>query len=299
MVNIQKIAQLTGHSGSIYSLCPEFGESIIYSAGGDGIIAKWNIENFTSEGAMAKVNAITYSMLRIPESPYLLVGQNLGEVHVIDIESHKEVKLLQISAKGVFDLKYFPEFNLIFACTEDGIIASIDTATLKVTNHKKISSGKIRKINTSAIGKNIILSCSDGYIREIDPFSLQSIQENKLSDWGVNCALFNPFNQMYVCGSRDARIRILDTSFQVIREIPAHNYAIYDIILLDDKKLFASASRDKTIKIWNEDFDFLLRLNKENFDGHTHSVNCISWLNSPNILVSAGDDRKIIVWKID
>lgn len=299
MVNIQKIAQLTGHSGSIYSLCPEFGEKIIYSAGGDGIIASWNLENFTSEGAMAKVNAITYSMLRIPESPYLLVGQNLGGVHIIDIESHKEVKLLQISTKGVFDIKCFPEFNLVFACTEDGMVASIDTSTLKITNHKKISSGKIRKISTSASGTNIILSCSDGYIREINSFSLQTIQENKLSDWGVNCAIFNPFNQMYVSGSRDARIRILDMSLQTIEEIPAHNYAIYNIISLGDKTLFASASRDKTIKIWNEDFNFLLRLNKENFDGHTHSVNCISWLNSLNILISAGDDRKIIVWKFD
>lgn len=299
LVNIQKIAQLTGHSGSIYSLCTEPSGNYLYSVGGDGIIAKWNLDNFVSEGALAKVNAITYSMLRIPESPYLLVGQNLGGIHVINIESLQEVKLLKVSPKGIFDLKYFPALELVIASTEDGCIASIDPTTLSTINYKKISSGKIRKVCASSTGNTIILSCSDGFIREFDPIHFQPINEQKISDWGVNCAVFNPFLHKYACGSRDAHIRILEESLQIQQDIPAHNFAIYDIISLSNKNLFASASRDKTIKIWNRSFDFMLRLNKENFDGHTHSVNCISWAEKLNLLLSAGDDRKIIVWKVE
>ena len=195
LVKIQKIAQLAGHSGSIYSLCTEPTGNYLYSAGGDGIIAKWNLDSIVSEGALAKVNAITYALLKIPESPYLLAGQNLGGVHVIDIESRQEVKLLQVSSKGVFDLKYFPGLKLVFACTEDGFIASIDPETFKIVNLKKISAGKIRKVNLSSTGANIVLACSDGFLRELDPIHFQTIQEQKISDWGVNCALYNPFLQ--------------------------------------------------------------------------------------------------------
>ena len=40
-------------------------------------------------------------------------------------------------------------------------------------------------------------------------------------------------------------------SYTLIKSIPAHNYAIYDIVFSPNAKLFATASRDKTVKIWD------------------------------------------------
>ena len=95
-------------------------------------------------------------------------------------------------------------------------------------------------------------------------------------------------------------LNVIDkNSFKIVKSIPAHNYAIYDIVFLNGLNLLATASRDKTIKLWDANsFDFLVRISKENYDAHSHSVNSLYWVENKNMLLSAGDDQKIKIWKI-
>ena len=116
----------------------------------------------------------------------------------------------------------------------------------------------------------------------------------------------------------------LTINHQPSQSIPAHNYAIYSIVFSPDGKYFATASRDKTIKIWDaNNLNVLSRINKESFDGHINSVNKLMWTTSPksspresvlsrdqkglsnspagvvgSYLISASDDRKVMVWEI-
>jgi WD40 repeat protein len=85
----------------------------------------------------------------------------------------------------------------------------------------------------------------------------------------------------------------------LLKKIPAHNFAIYRLLSLKTDTLFASASRDKTIKLWDAEFRPLMRINQEQFNGHTHSVNALYWNEELNLLVSAGDDRRILAWKLE
>ncbi|HQF28656.1 MAG TPA: WD40 repeat domain-containing protein, partial [Bacteroidia bacterium] len=58
------------------------------------------------------------------------------------------------------------------------------------------------------------------------------------------------------------------------------------------------ASRDKTVKIWDpESLEVIIRLEKQEADGHVNSVNKLLWLNNTDLL-SAGDDRSIALWKM-
>jgi WD40 repeat protein len=101
-------------------------------------------------------------------------------------------------------------------------------------------------------------------------------------------------------GGRDAMLRVWDAKkLTLLKEIPAHNYAIYSISFSPDKKLFATGSRDKTLKIWKaSDHSFLFRADKEKSDAHTHSVNKTLWTKFHDILISGGDDRKVMAWVV-
>jgi WD40 repeat protein len=111
---------------------------------------------------------------------------------------------------------------------------------------------------------------------------------------------FHPAGKYLLSGGRDARLRIwnIENNFELEKEIPAHNYAIYKIMFNSSGSLLATASRDKTAKVWDaSDASFLFRLDKENFKGHLNSVNTLLWLNE-DTLISGSDDRSIVVWKI-
>ena len=91
-------------------------------------------------------------------------------------------------------------------------------------------------------------------------------------------------------------------------EIAAHLSAIYAIAFhLTEKKIFATASRDKTIKIWEinlesespeNTFQLLKVINTIKNGGHIRSVNNLMWRND-GTLVSVGDDSTLIVWDIN
>ncbi|MGZ0017666.1 WD40 repeat domain-containing protein [Yeosuana sp. AK3] len=44
---------------------------------------------------------------------------------------------------------------------------------------------------------------------------------------------------------------------------------------------------------------FLVQIDKEKHDGHLYSVNKLIWSTYNNYLISAGDDRTIIIWEIN
>ncbi|MBK5286066.1 MAG: WD40 repeat domain-containing protein, partial [Bacteroidia bacterium] len=147
----------------------------------------------------------------------------------------------------------------------------------------------------------LAFACGDGTIALYDSKSLKEFQRINAHALSANCVMFHPDGKQLLSGGRDAYLRVWDVSenFQMTNEIPAHNYAIYKIAFNSNGNIFATASRDKTIKLWNtNDASIIIRLDKDNFNGHLNSVNNVMWMPENNYLISASDDRSIIVWKV-
>jgi WD40 repeat protein len=60
--------------------------------------------------------------------------------------------------------------------------------------------------------------------------------------------------------------------------------------------MFATASRDKTLKIWDVATQEIIQRIEQTNEGHLNSVNTLLWMDD-NTLVSAGDDRSINIWR--
>lgn len=294
MVQVKKLKELTGHSGAVYTLERSEADNCFYSGSGDKMVARWNPDSLAPEKFAAQLTAIVYALCYIPEKSILLAGTSEGNIQVIDLSEKKEVKVFLNHNQPVFDIK---AGSYILSAGGDGVLSIIsrtDFSTLKLI---KLCNDKIRAID---IFENLAaIACGDGYIRIIDLKELKIKSEYQAHTGSVYSIKFSPDGKRVLSGGKDAHLnawKMEDGIWKMEKSIPAHNYAIYSIVFSPERKYFATASRDKTVKIWDSgSFEFLTRINKENYDGHINSVNKLLWGKH---LISAGDDRKIMTWDI-
>jgi WD40 repeat protein len=93
------------------------------------------------------------------------------------------------------------------------------------------------------------------------------------------------------------RVWDLENDFQLISEQPAHLFTVNHIVFSPNGQLFATASRDKTLKIWDaQTFQLLKVVDTMRHGGHINSVNRLLWL--PDCLVSCSDDKTVMLWRV-
>ena len=111
---------------------------------------------------------------------------------------------------------------------------------------------------------------------------------------------FSPNGNLLFSGGRDAHLKVwnFDKNFGLVESLPAHLFTINDIVFHPRGHLFATASRDKTIKIWDAEKMQLLKVIEGLRDkGHFNSVNRLLWTDYEETLISASDDRSLILWR--
>ena len=300
-IKAEKVAHLQGHASAVYALAEGLKENLFFSGGSDKIVAEWNLETFVPEDFAIKLEAPAYSFVYVKEKEIILVGNGSGGIHIIDLIQKKEIKLLQHHSGPVFDLKYSIVNNAFYAASADGSISTSSLETLLHLKTIKLCTQKVRDLAINSDESRLAVACGDGSIRIFELVDFKQVYGFPAHELSANAVKFHPDGEHLITGGRDAHLNIWDVldNYRIIKSIPAHNYAIYSIEFSPHLPYFATASRDKTIKIWDtQSFDLLLRLDKLHFKGHTHSVNKLLWSKFKNYLISAGDDRVIMVWEI-
>jgi len=303
-IQIEKTGQFIGHGGAIYTLEPSSHAHLFYSGSSDNLVVEWNLEEPQQNKVVAKIPAKALALKYVPDRNILLVGQSVGGIHVIDLNKNEEIKLLQLHRESVYDIQYLPEQECFWVAAGDGTVSVWSINDFSLITALKLCDQKIRSIHFNSVFKEAAVGCGDGSIRifDFETYEEKKILKGHLDDFSVNSICYHPNGKYLLSGSRDAYLNVWDieNDYALIHHIPAHNYAIYSIIFSPDKKFFATGSRDKTIKIWDtENFEMLLRIDKMEHEGHSHSVNKLLWSDFNNYLVSTGDDKAIMVWKIN
>ncbi|MFK8037803.1 MAG: hypothetical protein AB8B74_05905 [Crocinitomicaceae bacterium] len=295
-MEITKEAQLTGHSGAIYCL-EYYKESLFFSAGFDNLVVVWNAASFEEGVVVAKLKSKAISLLYIKQLNWLVAGQSTGGVHIIDLDSKEEIKLFQGHVGMVYALHYNKNLNELYVGAEDGKLSSWDLTTLKSKSIINLFRGKIREIRQ--FEDLLYIGVGDG---SIGVFTVDGLREIAFISEHMNGFSVNTIMRLgnyILSGSRDGHINVVNISsskYVLKQRIPAHNYAIYKIVQSPNKKYYASASRDKSIKIWDLNHNFIAKIDSVSNGGHLASVNNLIWFD--NYLISTGDDKTIIIWKI-
>jgi WD40 repeat protein len=290
-LQIERIDTFSGHRGPVYAL--ENGvDSLFYSAGSDGWVVQWNLAKPDFGKVIAQINGSVYAM-KLDASGILWIGHNNEGIQGIRVADQTQVFAIPTKGLSIFSIAFVGPNAWIGH--NEGLITVVDMATKSIVKHIKASSKSVRSFCLLSEDR-VAVGYSDGFIRVFDA-DFQLVQTFHAHDSSV-FSLQSRGGELYSVG-KDARIKHWSVDFKLLNEVIGHIYAIHDLQFSPDGKWFATASMDKTVKVWESDTLTLRKvLDATRHGGHKNSVNKLIWSSFDDLLVSASDDKNLSIWKI-
>lgn len=190
-----------------------------------------------------------------PTEPWLLASLYNGNVHIWNSETQTLIKSFEVTDLPVRTGKFVARKNWVVTGSDDMMVRVFNYNTLEKVHGFEAHSDYLRSLQVHPTQPYLLTSSDDMSI--------------KLWDW----------DQKWTC----------------IQVFEGHTHYVMQIVINPkDNNQFASASLDRTIKVWQ------LGSSHPNFtlEGHEKGVNCIDYFHGgekPH-LVSGADDKTVKIW---
>ena len=300
---VEKQHTLRGHRDCVYTLVAGAEPHTFYSAGGDGLVVRWNLRDPEQGRVVAKVPTSIYALCYDPDKNWLVVGQNYEGIHIIDLETGQERRSVKLGKAALFDIQQRHDHLLV--ATGEGEVLIIDYNTLAIRQRLHPSRQRARSMALNPNTNEFAVGFSDHTVRIYDATHYQLLHTITGHTNSVFTTRYTPDYRFLVTGGRDAHLKVWDVrkNYQLTESIAAHMYAINHIHFSHDGQYFATGSMDKSVKVWDAHrFRLLKVIDKARHAGHGTSVNRILWmptvLGNERTVVSGSDDRTISVWNL-
>jgi WD40 repeat protein len=299
LIQVEKIHSLTGHRDCVYTVEGSGSAAHFFSAGGDGMIVRWNLSAPEEGELIAKLPNSVYAIHHLPKEDQLVAGHNYEGIHLLDWKEKREIASLKLSTAAIFDIQSFQ--NDLLVASGDGLITVVDMGMWTVRKKLLTSEKSARAVVINPIAGEMAIGFSDYFIRI---FSLEDYTLKHEFQAHQNSVFTLRYTQDYrflISGSRDARLKVWDVSsgYTQAGEVVAHLFAINHMAFSPSGKHFVTGSMDKSIKVWDTNELKLLKvIDKARHAGHGTSVNKLLWTSFNDQLISASDDRTLSVWKL-
>lgn len=299
--SFEMISAFTGHTGGIYALRINTKTQRFYTGGADGMVVEWDPQKPEEGRLLTRLPQPVYAILLPEDSGEVWIGAASGNLHVVDLNAGKEIKNFQLHTHGIYNLLEVD--GKVFAAGGDGVISVWDKLSGSLIRTVKFAEKSIRTLAYDAVNRRIAAGSSD---HSIGFFSTDLFQLDILANAHNNSVFaltFSNDGRELFSGGRDAILKKWEVADPIgtatlLQEVPAHNLHIHSLALHEQGELLLSSSMDKTVKLWNtKDLQLLKVIDPFKFKGHVSSVNRIRWINNDHF-VSAGDDRKAVLWRL-
>ncbi|MBX2898650.1 MAG: High-affnity carbon uptake protein Hat/HatR [Cyclobacteriaceae bacterium] len=254
-------ASLKGHDfGAARSLVTHGKDEHIYSGGSDGKIIRWTYLNNSWQGEtlvdkVRRPNYQVYSMAISPDETklvaaglYTLDDRN-NYIEVYDLTKMKaEPKKITGFTYNIEDVEFTPDGKGLFARDNGGM--SIKLADFNSATEVIKAPVKINAIDLSKDGKRLAGAGDNGTLYIWDIANNYAVTEVKNLGRSLTAVTWHPSENQVIIGNESGLLRIVRNGI-LVRNLPGHDGPIEKIIYNHAGSFFATASKDRSVRIWN------------------------------------------------
>ncbi len=289
---------LTGHQNPIFALSLGSDPNVLYTAGNDKGIVAWDLKEMRFQQLLCKVGASVYVLKMIPGTPYLAAGLRSGQLLVIDPAAQALHANLKTEAGAIFAIAFLPQKKEMIAIGEEGYAYVWSLENFELLYRFKVSDTTVRTIAVAPDEQHLALGDKNGFIHLFQASDYQESMKRQVHSLPVTSLLYS--NGHLLSGGRDAQLFQLNPkNLGINKQITPHMFTVYGIDKSDYPGLIATASRDKSFKIWKEeDMSLLKNVSRDKgYDSHLLSINAMLW--EADRIFTVSDDKTVKVWKLN
>jgi WD40 repeat protein len=241
-----------GHNGEIKSVAFAPGKKEFYTSGGDAKVLRWNLDNKEQNLQVIYSGTEIIEILTVsPDAGWLACGSNTSVIKMIplkgtsmgyDLKGHiGKIKSLVFS----FDGKY------LYSASLDGKVLKWDLAA---RTSKNVSTDllQINSIDISSNGNYLAGVSNEGKVLVWNPEKTTDNFRIEAAGKVIKTVRFKPDENTLAIGYTDGFVELWDVSSRKkISELKAHTAEVNDIRFNNKYFQMATASNDKTLKIWD------------------------------------------------
>jgi WD40 repeat protein len=228
------------------------GKREFYTSGYDNKVLKWTLEGTNQTYQVIYSGTDIIEVLAVsPDASWLACGSSNSSIRMIPLKGNSVQYSLTGHTNSIKSLIFSFDGKYLFSAGLDGKVIKWEMATRTSTD---VNSGamKIISIDISSNGKYLAGLNPEGNVLLWDPESTSDNYRLPTDMKEIKSIRFNPDGNTLAIGDINGNIQIWDIAErEEITRVKAHTAQITDIQFNPVLKQMATASQDKTLKIYN------------------------------------------------
>lgn len=270
----------------------------LVTAGRSGRISLWNSSAGT-ETLNLSAPGVVETVVFHPTSPFVASAGSRGDIRAWNLDNPERPLLFPGSKRDVFALAFSPDGNQLAAGGDDHVIRVVDfrrpeAEPILLEGH----TARVYAVAFHPEGKLLASAGEDELIRIFDVTTGKLDKTLMGHKNGVRCLSFSPDGRWLASGSYDKTIWLWDLKNGISYRLEGHtgtvNAVVFSPIQGKENVLLASASADRTIRVW----DVASQKQLYTLEGTPSPVQSLAFHPRGQRLVSIGQDRMIRLWDV-